>query len=65
MLVDAVESYLAVRRATGFALKCTGSLLHSFAVFSEALRRLREVTKPCSPRLTTDLVAGRIGTVAG
>ena len=37
MLVDAVESYLAVRRATGFALKCTGSLLHSFAVFSEAL----------------------------
>lgn len=37
MLVDAVESYLAVRRATGFILKCTGTLLHSFALFAEAL----------------------------
>ena len=37
MLVQAVESYLAVRRAAGFALKCPGTLLHSFAVFSEAL----------------------------
>ena len=30
-----------------------------------SLRRLREITNPRSPRLTTDLVAGRIGTVAG
>ena len=29
------------------------------------LRRLREVTNPYSPRLTTDFAAGMIGTVAG
>jgi len=37
MLASAVESYLAVRRAAGFALKWEGSLLHSFARFSDAL----------------------------
>ncbi|TVO63317.1 tyrosine-type recombinase/integrase [Denitromonas ohlonensis] len=36
MLAQAVESYLAVRRACGFELKCQGKLLRSFAAFSEA-----------------------------
>jgi site-specific recombinase XerD len=36
MLAQAVESYLAVRRACGFELKCQGNLLRSFAAFSEA-----------------------------
>jgi len=36
MLSQAVESYLAVRRACGFALKSQGNLLQSFAAFSEA-----------------------------
>lgn len=36
MLAHAVESYLAVRRACGFELKCQGNLLRSFAAFSEA-----------------------------
>lgn len=35
-LIPAVESYLALRRAAGFALKCSGLLLKSFAEFSEA-----------------------------
>lgn len=34
MLTQAVESYLRVRRACGFELKCQGSLLRSFAIFS-------------------------------
>lgn len=34
MLTQAVESYLRVRRACGFELKCPGSLLRSFAIFS-------------------------------
>lgn len=37
MLTHAVESYLAVRRATGFDLKSEGRLLQSFATFSDAL----------------------------
>jgi len=37
----------------------------SQAVTLKELRRLREVTNPYSPRLTTDFAAGRIGTVAG
>ena len=37
MLTHAVESYLAVRRATGFRLKSEGSLLQDFAAFSAAL----------------------------
>jgi integrase len=37
MLIQAVESYLAVRRATGFALKSQGIMLKSFAKFSDAL----------------------------
>ncbi len=41
MLTQAVESYLAVRRACGFELKSEGSLLRSFAVFSEARGRQR------------------------
>lgn len=36
MLIEAVESYLAVRRAAGFALRSEGSLLQSFARFSDA-----------------------------
>lgn len=36
MLMQAVESYLAVRRAAGFELKSEGSLLQSFATFSDA-----------------------------
>jgi len=36
MLTQAVESYLALRRATGFAFRSEGSLLESFAAFSEA-----------------------------
>lgn len=34
MLTQAVESYLKVRRACGFELKCQGNLLRSFAIFS-------------------------------
>jgi integrase len=37
MLTHAVESYLAVRRAAGFALKSPGSSLLSFAAYSDAL----------------------------
>lgn len=36
MLVQAVESYLAVRRACGFELKCQGTHLRSFAAFAQA-----------------------------
>ena len=36
MLTQNVESYLAVRRAMGFALHSEGTLLQSFAAFSEA-----------------------------
>lgn len=36
MLAQAVQSYLAVRRATGFDLKSQGSTLKSFATFSDA-----------------------------
>ena len=39
MLTQAVESYLAVRRAAGFALRCGGSHLKSFAAFSEARKQ--------------------------
>ena len=36
MLTRAVETYLAVRRAAGFELRCEGSFLKNFAAFSEA-----------------------------
>ena len=36
MLAQAVQSFLAVRRATGFDLKSQGSTLKSFATFSDA-----------------------------
>ena len=36
MLTQAVQSYLAVRRACGFKLKSEGNLLQSFAGFSDA-----------------------------
>ena len=36
MLIQAVQSYLEMRRACGFALKSNGSLLCSFAIFSDA-----------------------------
>jgi integrase/recombinase XerD len=39
MLAQAVESYLAVRRACGFKLKSEGNLLRSFAIFSDARGR--------------------------
>jgi len=39
MLTQAVESYLAVRRAAGFALSCQGSYLKSFAAFSGARKQ--------------------------
>jgi integrase len=35
MLTQAVESYLRVRRACGFELKCQGRLLRSFVIFSD------------------------------
>jgi integrase len=39
MLTRAVETYLAVRRAAGFALRCEGSLLRRFAAFSMARKQ--------------------------
>ncbi|MEW6405450.1 MAG: tyrosine-type recombinase/integrase [Chloroflexota bacterium] len=36
MLTQSVESYLAMRRAVGFRLRCDGYLLKSFAHFAEA-----------------------------
>jgi integrase/recombinase XerD len=39
MLTRAVESYLAVRRAAGFALSSQGSYLKSFAAFSAARKQ--------------------------
>lgn len=39
MLTRAVETYLAVRRAAGFALRCEGFHLKSFAAFSEARKQ--------------------------
>src|SRR5262249_39772247 len=36
MLTEAVESYLALRRALGFKLRSQGNLLRSFATFSDA-----------------------------
>ena len=39
MLTRAVETYLAIRRAAGFALRCEGSHLKSFAAFSEARKQ--------------------------
>jgi len=39
MLTRAVETYLAVRRAAGFALRNTSYHLRSFAAFSEARKQ--------------------------
>ena len=39
MLTQAVESYLVVRRAAGFALRCEGSYLKSFAAFSRTRKQ--------------------------
>ena len=39
MLTRAVETYLAVRRAAGFALRCEGSLLKDFGAFSEVRKQ--------------------------
>jgi integrase len=39
MLTRDVETYLAVRRAAGYALKCEGSHLKRFAAFSEARKQ--------------------------
>jgi integrase len=36
MLADAVESYIVVRRATGFSFKSQGRMIRSFATFSDA-----------------------------
>ena len=48
MLAHAVESYLSVRRACGFDLKSPGSLLRSFAAFSEAKGKDMLLLKPPS-----------------
>jgi len=45
MLIRAVETYLAVRRAAGFALRREGSPLKSFAAFSEARKQHYVSTK--------------------
>jgi hypothetical protein len=37
MLTQAVESYIAMRRASGFEFRSEGSLLQSFATFSDAV----------------------------
>lgn len=39
MLTRLVEAYLATRRAAGFALRCEGVLLKTFAAFAEAKRQ--------------------------
>ena len=39
MLTRPVETYLAVRRAAGYALKCEGSHLKRFAAFCEARKQ--------------------------
>jgi len=39
MLTRAVETYLAVRRAAGFALRPDGSYLEHFAAFSDARKQ--------------------------
>ena len=39
MLTQAVMTYLAVRRATGFALRCEGFQLKSFAAFAQAKKK--------------------------
>lgn len=39
MLVDAVRSYLSVRQAAGFELRCVGFHLRSFAAYSDARGR--------------------------
>jgi hypothetical protein len=40
MLTQAVKSYIVVHRATGFAFRSEGSLLQSFAAFSDAAGKL-------------------------
>jgi len=45
MLTRAVETYLAVRRAAGFALRCQGIHLKTFARFSEAKKQRYVSTK--------------------
>jgi integrase/recombinase XerD len=44
MLTRAVETYLTVRRAVGFALRSQGSQLKSFAAFSEAKKQQHYVS---------------------
>jgi integrase len=45
MLIRDVETYLAVRRALGFALRCQGIHLKTFAAFSEARKHRYVSTK--------------------
>ncbi len=45
MLTRDVETYLAVRRATGFALRCEGIHLKNFAIFSEVRKQRYVSTK--------------------
>ena len=60
MLTEAVEKYVAMRRATGFAFRSEGSLLQSFAAFSDAagkqyvssLRLLPSCSGRLKPRLS-------------
>ena len=53
MLTQAVESYLEVRRAMGFALHSEGSLLQSFAKYSDASGQEPHLHRNC------DSVGGR------
>ena len=45
MLTQDVQSYLAVRRAMGFALHSEGTLLQSFATFSEGAGKTHVCTE--------------------
>ena len=47
MLTQAVESYLEVRRAMGFALHSEGSLLQSFAKYSDGAGRELHLHRNC------------------
>ena len=53
MLTQAVMTYLAVRRATGFALRCESFQLKSFAAFSEA-RGKRQVESWRATQITDE-----------
>jgi integrase len=67
MLTQAVEEYVAMRRATGFAFRSEDSLLQSFAAFSDAAGKQYVSTETaiewarCAPSLSQP--ARRLGQV--